>query len=294
MKFELVHDVNVELAETPIWDSRNSCLYWTAMFEGKVCEWDPVTKMERRWDTGGKWIGSAIPAQDQSKLLVIMDGGAFLLDKATGKFDFIANPDSARPQNRYNDSRVDERGRIFMSSVARTYATPAFTEDQKGSFYMVEKDGKVTVVEEEIIQYNSIVWTSDNKKMYVIDTGNGTLLEWDYDLDKGPDGKPRVVLDFKEKYGTPDGLSIDTEGNLYAAHWSGKITVWDKNLKLKEVVPFPVEQVCCGGFGGKDMKDFYVATARFFYTAEQLFDRRGAGGIFKASSPVAGCPDHYY
>ena len=294
MTFELVHDVNVELAETPIWDARNGCIYWTAMFEGKIGEWNPVTKIERRWDSGGRLIGSAIPAEDISKLLVIMDGGAFLLDKETGKFDLVANPEPNKPQNRYNDSRVDARGRIFMSSVARTYATPDFSEDQKGAFYMVEKDGKVTVVQDEIIQYNSIVWTPDNKKMYVVDTWNCTLLEWDYDPDKGPLGKSRVVLEFREKFGTPDGLCIDEEGSLYAAHWSGKISVWDKNLKLKEVVEFPVEQVCCGGFGGKDMKDFYVATAHYFYTAEQLADRRGAGGIFKARVSVAGRPDHYY
>ena len=294
MKFELVHDVNVKLAETPIWDSRNGCIYWTAMFEGKVGEWNPETMMERRWDTGGKWIGSAIPAQDISKLLVIMEGGAFLLDKESGKLELIVNPEPNKPQNRYNDSRVDARGRIFMSSVAKSYATPDYTEDQKGSFYMVEKNGKLSVVEEEIVQYNSIIWTADNKKMYVIDTWNCTLLEWDYDLDKGPLGKSRIVLEFKEKFGTPDGLSIDEEGSLYVAHWSGKISVWDKNLKLKEEVQFPVEQVCCGGFGGKDMKDFYVATAQFGYTAEQLGNRRGAGGIFKTKLSVSGRPDHYY
>ena len=294
MQFNLVHDVNVELAETPIWDNRNGCLYWTAMFEGKVGEWNPVTKMERRWDSGGKWIASAIPTKDISKLLVVMEGGAFLLDKESGKFELIAHPEPNKPQNRYNDSRVDPRGRIFISSVAKTFATPEFTEDQKGSFYMVEKDGKVTVVEEEIIQYNTMVWTADNKKMYVVDTGNALLLEWDYDLDKGPVGKFRVVLDFNKTYGTPDGMSIDEEGNLYICHLSGRISVWDKNLKLKEEVKFPVEQVCCGGFCGKDMKDFYVATAHFHYTAEQFADRRGAGGIFMARLPVAGCPDNFF
>jgi sugar lactone lactonase YvrE len=139
-----------------------------------------------------------------------------------------------------------------------------------------------------------MVWTADNKKMYIVDTGSCTLLEWDYDPDKGPVGKSRTVLDFKETFGTPDGLSIDEEGSLYIAHWTGKISVWDKNLQLMEEVKFPVEQVCCGGFGGSDMKDFYVTSARFHYTAEQLGDRRGAGGIFKARLSVAGLPDHYY
>ena len=294
MMFELVNDVNVKLAETPIWDFRNGCIYWTALFEGKIGEWNPETNKERSWDTGCKWLGSAIPAQDESKLLVVMEGGAYLLDKETGEFSLIVNPEPHKPQNRYNDSRVDARGRIFMSSVAKTYATPDFKEDHTGTFYMVEKDGKVSIVEEEIIQYNGIVWTADNTKMYVVDTWNATLLSWDYDLDKGPVGKSRIVLDFKEQFGTPDGLCIDEEDSIYVTHWSGKISIWDKDLKLKEQVQFPVEQVCCGGFGGKDMKDLYVATAQFGYTPEQLADRRGAGGIFKTRLSVTGRLDHYY
>jgi sugar lactone lactonase YvrE len=130
--------------------------------------------------------------------------------------------------------------------------------------------------------------------MYVADTYNCVLLEWDYDLDKGPVGNSRIAVDFKGKQETPDGLSLDLEGNLYVCHWSGKISVWDKNLSWKEDISFPVEQVCCGGFGGEDMKDFYVATARYAYTPEQLVDRRGAGGIFMARSPIAGLPDHFY
>jgi sugar lactone lactonase YvrE len=293
VEFKLIHDANVLLAETPVWDKRSACFYWTDLFEGEIHEYNPASKEDRKWSTG-KWIGSAIPTSDPAKIFAALEGGMYLLDKETGKLSLIADPEPDNPQNRYNDARIDVRGRIFTSSVPKTYATPDYTPDQRGVFYMIEKDGKITKIVDNINQYNGIVWTADNKKMYVADTYNATLLEWDYDPDTGPVGEHRVVLDFKGKQETPDGLSIDVEGNLYICHWSGKISVWDKNLNLKEDIAFPVEQVCCGGFGGGDMKDFYVATARYGFTPEQLADRGGAGGIFAARSPIAGRPDHFY
>jgi sugar lactone lactonase YvrE len=293
MEFKLIHDADVLLAETPIWDSRNACIYWTDLFGGEIHEYDPASKKERKWSTG-KWIGSAVPADDPAKIFTALEDGMYLLDKETGQLSLIADPEPGISKNRYNDARIDVRGRIFTSSVPKTYATPDYTPDQHGAFYMVERDGKITKINDNINQYNGIVWTPDNKKMYVVDTYNGTLLEWDYDPDRGPAGEHRIVIDFKGKQETPDGLSIDVEGNLYICHWSGKISVWDKNLNWKEDIVFPVEQVCCGGFGGGDMKDFYVATARFGFTPEQLANRRGAGGIFMARSPIAGLPDHFY
>jgi sugar lactone lactonase YvrE len=264
------------------------------MFEGKIAEYNPVTKKERKWSTGGRWIGSAVPATDPAKIFIALEDGMYLLDKETSELALLADPEPGNKKNRYNDARIDARGRIFTSSVAKTFATPDYTPDQKGAFYMIERDGTVKKIVDNINQYNGIIWTEDNKKMYVADTFNAVLLEWNYDLDKGPVGESRIALDFKGKQETPDGLSLDVEGNLYVAHWNRRISVWDKNLNWKEDIAFPVEQACCGGFGGEDMKDFYVASARYAYTPEQLADRNGAGGIFMARSPIAGLPDHFY
>jgi sugar lactone lactonase YvrE len=92
----------------------------------------------------------------------------------------------------------------------------------------------------------------------------------------------------------PDGLNVDTEGNIYVSHWSGRISVWDKNHKLITDIRFPVEQACCGGFGGEDLKDFYVATARYAFTEEQFKKRNGAGGIFLARSEFTGIADNRF
>lgn len=292
MEFKLVVDSKFSIAETPIWDSNLQKLYWTDLFPGDVHRYDPATGGDDRFYTG-EIIGSAIPCVEPGKVLVVLDSGAYLLDLATGNKKFIVDPENGNPLNRYNDSRCDAKGRLFMSSVAKTYGSDAYTPDQVGAFYMVDLDGTVTKVVDGIQQYNCMVWTPDNKKLLINDTYHQKLLCFDYDLEKGPVSGPYEVIDFEGKQGMPDGMSIDEEGNLYICHWTGVISMWDKNYNHIKDIPFPCEQIGCSGFGGKDMKDFYVASCAFYYTDEDFKKNPGAGGLFVAHSDIAGLPDHY-
>lgn len=292
MKFDLVIDANLELIETPIWDGRVGRLYWTDLFSGDVHGYHPADGTEKVWKTG-KLIGSAIPCTDPGKLLVSIEGGLHILDLESGDLTFVADPEHGNTANRYNDTRVDAVGRVFMSSVAKLYGTPDYDPGILGGFYMVDTDGSVKTIAEGINQYNAIVWNKDNTKMFVVDTYNETLLAWDYDLEKGPIGEPQVVIRFTEQ-GMPDGMSIDSEDNLYVCHWTGQISVWNPSYELIENIPFPVGYACCTGFAGEDMKDLYVATSKYCYNDEEPAANPGAGGMFVAKNAIAGTADHFY
>lgn len=293
MSFALVFDANVTLLETPVWDNRTKSLYCTDLFTGDVYAYDPSNGSAKVYRTGGGMIGSVIPCSDESKLLCALDKGICLYDIPTGNLTVISDPNGGNPNNRYNDTRVDVKGRIFASTVSKLYGTPEYRPDMFGNFYMVDTDGSVKTIVEGINQYNCIVWNKDNTEMFVIDTYNSKLLSFDYDTATGPTSGPKERLDFSE-IGMPDGMSIDSNDTLYICHWVGKISVWDKSLSLIRIMEFPVDQVCCGGFGGETMKDFYVATAQYAYTPEQMADRRGAGGLFCANMQVLGTGDHFY
>jgi len=292
-RFELVLDTNVTLLETPIWDRRTKCLYCTDLFLGDIYAFDPEMNARERFVTDGGAIGSAIPTSDPNRLLCALDYGICLYDLTTRRFTRLFDPNGGNKNNRYNDTRVDAWGRIFTSTVSKLYGTADYRPDMLGNFYMIDIDGKVKTIVSDINQYNAIVWNAQNTEMFVIDTFNGKLLSFDYDIERGPLSGPKERLDLNG-IGTPDGMSIDAEDTLYICHWAGKISVWEKSLALKEIVDFPVDQVCCGGFGGDEMKDFYVATARYAYTQEQMNDRRGAGGLFRARVETAGTADHFY
>ena len=292
MDFKLVIDSKFSIAETPVWDEKIGRLYWTDLFPGDVHRYNPATGGDDKFFTGGI-IGSAIPCVDTGKILVVIETGAYILDLASGDMKLVADPENGNEKNRYNDSRCDARGRLFMSSVAKTYGTDAYTPDQLGALYMVDTDGSVKTVVDGINQYNTMVWTSDNKTMIVADTYHEKLLAFDYDIEKGPVSGPREVVDFSGKQGMPDGVSMDIEDNIYVCHWSGVISVWDKNFNFVKNIHFPVEQIACGGFGGADMKDFYVASAAYCYSDEDFAKNPGAGGMFVARSEIEGRPDYF-
>lgn len=292
MSFELLIDSKFPIAETPIWDERVQKLYWTDLFSGDVHCYDPETREDKAYVTGGM-IGSAIPCEEPGKLLVVIESGAYILDLNSGEKRLVADPEKGNPLNRYNDSRCDARGRLFMSSVAKTYGSDAYTPDQVGGFYMVDLDGTVSTVVEGIQQYNAIVWTGDNKTMLVVDTYHEKLLAFDYDLDKGPVSGPREVVDFKGAQGMPDGMCIDSEDNVYVCHWSGVISVWDKNFRHVKDIKAPVEQLACTGFGGRDMKTLYLATAAYCYTEADFEKNPGAGGLFAMPNDIPGRADHF-
>lgn len=292
MKFDLVLDTSFEIAETPIWDRRIGKLYYTDLFTGDVHRYDPVSGEKEVWKTN-TLIGSAVPTDDENKLFCALETGMYLLDLKNGELEFLCDPENGNKANRYNDTRIDPVGRIFTSSVSKLYGTDEYRPDMLGGFYMIDTDGSVHVLEEGINQYNAIVWNADASKMFVIDTYNETLIGYDYDIQSGPVGKGRVMIEFGE-LGMPDGMSIDSEDNLYVCHWTKQISVWDKQLNLKETIAIPVEYACCTGFGGEDMKDLYLATARYRYSEKELKENKGAGGIFCAKSAVKGAGDYFY
>jgi len=290
--FKLINNARVVLAETPIWDPRIDRLYWTDLFTGTVHRYDPVNGLDESVETGSV-IGSAIPCDVIDKLLVAVDDGMMILDFNTSKMDIISAPQENTGEFRYNDTRCDAVGRIFTSSVSKNYTETFFDPNSMtGKFYMIEPDGEVKILDDAIVQYNTIFFDSSNENLYVVDTYNKKLLRFNYTLEKGAYGEPETVIIFKEM---PDGVSVDIQDNIYVCHWSEKkhITVWSlKNYGFIKSIPFPVKNICCGGFAGDDMKDFFVTTSTFGL-ADDDPDMR-AGGIFLSRSQIPGVPEKFF
>ncbi len=294
MDFKLAYDAQVVLAETPVWDPRIKKLYWTDLFKGTVHRFDPATRQDESVETN-MLIGSAIPTYDVNRLLVAGDDGMMLLDFTTGQLELIVSPQPNTGEYRYNDTRCDSVGRIFTSTVSKKFTEPGFDPEQMaGKFYMIDTDGSVTVLVEKIVQYNTIFFNNNNTSLYAVDTWNKQLHRFDYSLEKGASGSPQVVIQFEDM---PDGVSVDSEDNIYVCHWGEKkrISVWSlKDYQLVNYLPFPVKNICCGGFAGDDMRDFYVATSKFWLPENDPDFGVGAGGLFVARSENSGTPERFY
>lgn len=294
MKFKLVLDSKCLIAETPVWDQRIKRLYWTDLFKGEIHRYDPTNGSDEFVETN-MTIGAAIPCETVGKLLISVDKGIMILDFDTGKLDLKYEPEPSIGSLRYNDTRCDKAGRIFTSTVSKKYGQPDFDpEKMAGKFFMIDVNGKTVELVDKIIQYNTILFNNEDTYMYVIDTYHKELLRFNYSLEHGAWGEPQTVIKFSAM---PDGAAVDSEDNIYIAHWDeGKfISVYNlKDYRLKKKIAFPVKNICCPCFGGEDMRDFYVTTASFWLPENDKDLETGAGGIFKSRIQTVGKAEVFY
>jgi len=149
---------------------------------------------------------------------------------------------------------------------------------------------KCRTIIDRVIQVNGMAWSSDDKKMYLVDTCAFEILQFDFDEVNGQISNRKVAVKIPEEFSYPDGMCIDLEGALWVAHWGGyQLSRWDpESGKLIEKVPFPAPNVTCCAFGGADMDELYVTTASFGITEEEQNKYPDAGKLFRFKPGVQG------
>ena len=132
--------------------------------------------------------------------------------------------------NSPNDLVVDLKGRIYFTDPR--YGGTERRELQHEAIYRLDVDGKVLEITKEVEKPNGIVLSPDQKTLYVGDHNNGgnRLKPTDPEPKRGAmkiyafplnaegfvSGPRKTLVDFGIENGC-DGMTVDSQGNLYAA-----------------------------------------------------------------------------
>ena len=160
-----------------------------------------------------------------------------------------------------NDLWVAPDGGIYFTDpyYKRSWWSHGEMPQDKQSVYFLSSDSKTLKrVEEDLMQPNGIVGTPDGKILYVSDIrGNKT---WAYTI--VPEGnlvEKRLFCELGS-----DGMTIDTEGNLYL---TGKgVTVFDKTGKKIGNIEVPENWTANVCFGGKNRKSLFITASKSLYS----------------------------
>jgi len=192
-------------------------------------------------------------------------------DLKTGKMEVLADNYQGKPFVGPNDVTIDGKGRLY------------FTDLTGGAVYRIDAPGKITRIlsTPEIQRPNGIQVSPDDKTLYLIEANGaegGARMIRKYDLQ--PDG---TVRNMKVHYNfypgrSADGMSIDTQGNLYASAGMGQLRGTSETLatktgiyvispegKLLKFIPIPEDYITNNAFGGADMKTLYVTAGKTLY-----------------------------
>ena len=128
--------------------------------------------------------------------------------------------------------------------------------------------------------------------MYYIDTPTYQILAFDFDLKTGEIKNPKPLVTIDRAAGAPDGMTIDSSGCLWVALWGGSAVIcYDpKSNKFLNKIELPISQVSSCTFGGENLDELYITSARVGLNDEQLQLEPLAGALFKANVGIRGLP----
>jgi len=279
-----IASVNNLSGEGPLWSASDQSIYWV----------DITAKTFYRMDTSS---GQPIKVEadfmigvmrwcESGRLIMATRRGFVLYDLKTDLFTFLDNPIAGNPLLRFNDGATDRQGRFWAGTMLIDNS-----QDTKGagSLYRLDPDGSLHEMEHDLIIPNGINWSPDQRTMYLTDSPRRVIYAYDFDLESGNISNRRDFIRYPESSGFPDGLCLDSEGYIWGAEWGGwRVNRFDPAGNKVQEIRLPTQCVTCCTFGGSNLDELYITTAREALTQQEYEQQPWAGDLFRVKLDVKG------
>ena len=211
----------------------------------------PEGKGEVWVELPGKSTGNGI-VFDKAGMMYVADyveHNVLLIDPKTKKITVFAH-----------EAKMNQPNDLAIAPDGTLYASDPNWSNGAGQLWMIDKHGKVTLVAGKMGATNGIDVSPDGKTLYVNESVQRNVWEFEIALDGSLKNK-KLVKNFAD-FGF-DGMRCDVDGNLYIARY-GKGTVVKMSPKgeiLKEIAVLgdAPSNVC---FGGSDGRTVYVTEVK--------------------------------
>lgn len=274
-----IADLHMVLGEGPVWVEREQALYWLDIQGRMIFRLDDRQQITK-WATPIR-IGSIAPLTTTGFIAGTEDGIA-IVHPGANVYDVVLKPETDRPDNRFNDGKVDRAGRFWAGSMDDTQ------HQASGALYRIDSNRTITRVDDGYRIANGPAFSPDGRIMYHNDTGRNVTYAFDLAED-GAAGNRRIFVKHDPKGGHPDGMTVDDEGCLWIAFWGGWcVRRFSPAGECLRTARLPVSQPSSCAFGGRNLDRLYITSASETLSDEQLEMQPSAGGLFMLEAGVQG------
>jgi len=271
------------VGESPLWHPQERRLYWVDIQGEKVHRFDPATGRNETFDLPD--LVTCLAFRKKGGLLLTLRKELALFDPDSGKLEMLATVEADKPHNRFNDGRVDPRGRFW----AGTMGDPAW-DQPVGSLYRVDANQTVTRMWTHVICSNGTAWSPDARTMYYTESFRYMIFAYDFDCATGALANRRIFAEVDRKLGAfPDGLCVDAEGHVWSNQVGvGRVVRYDPTGRIERQIQLPVPRAVGCTFGGDNLCTLFITSARETMTAHQLQEAPLSGSLFAVEPGVTG------
>lgn len=291
MSATLLVDCRCTLGEGIVWCSRRRAWLWTDIEGSRLWLHRPEDGATRPW-TLPERLGSFALCASGRLLLGLAKRLAFAdPDAATGDLLPITTIMPLEPDlhTRVNDGRTDRAGNFVFGTLSELPG-----HEPIGSFYQYSHGFGLRRLDLGAVGIpNSLCFSPDGHTIYFCDSLQKRILQATYDASAAEVSSVRVFADLRELAGLPDGSTIDVKGCLWNAVWgAGVVRRFTPAGELDLEISAPSRNLTCVAFGGPNLDELAVTSARQEMTPGELDGAPQSGGVFAVSlSDMQGLPE---
>ena len=285
---ELLYKAEATTGEGSIWHTDRKTLFWVDIEGQTLYEYIPERNDCRSWKFDR--MDSTVVPETDSTVIISLQNEIVRVNVNDGNVTSVVDIPDDGGKIRCNDGKCDPSGRLWVGTMG--FGAP----QGAAHLYLVPADGQRETKLEGVTISNGIVWTSDKKYMYYNDTPTGRIARYRYDDSTGNIEFDGIAVQLASGTGSPDGMTIDSEDNLWVAQWGGGgVYCYDPRTgELLTKITVPAPHVASCAFGGDNLETLYITTARADLSEEQLKEFPLSGSIFYCKPGAKGVKTNFY
>ena len=253
--------------EGPMWDPRSSSLIFSDIPVNTMRRWSASSGTETFREPSGKANGNYWDMQ--GRLVTCEHAGRVVRAEEDGSISVLATHYEGKELNSPNDIVVKSDGAIYFTDPnygrKERVGFPRPQELEFQGLYRLSLDGRdLTLLASDFEQPNGLTLSLDESTLFVNDTNRGHVRAFSVKADGTVSGGEVWAQVTGTGKGAPDGMKIDSDGNLYTTG-PGGIHVFAPDATDLGVIGMP-EGPANFTWGGEDLQTLYVTAQTSVYS----------------------------
>ena len=279
-KPECIWKSNTILGEGTLWVKSHNSIYFVDIKRKKIFILNTKNKKKKILKIN-KEIGFLSHIKNNIFILGLK-GELRIVNLKTKKIIKSIIVEKNKTLNRLNDGKTDPKGRLWFGSMDNLER-----KIRTGSLYCLDNNLNLTEVDKNYYITNGPAFIN-SENFYHTDSRDKKIYKIKIDK-KLKIIKKKVFIKFKNKEGSPDGMTLDKQNNLWTCHFGGAcISVFNKTGKKIHTIDFPAKNITNCIFGGPNHSELFVTSAKKSLSKKDLRQFKLSGSLFRIKTNVNG------
>ncbi|MFQ6026191.1 MAG: SMP-30/gluconolactonase/LRE family protein [Dehalococcoidia bacterium] len=253
-------------AEGPLWWKEGGYLLFSDIHNSRRMKWVPSGEISVFLEPTNQANG--LTRDPQGRLLACEHATRRVTRlEPDGSTTVVASSYRGRRLNRPNDVIVKSDGSIYFTDPG--FPAPGLDLDYNGVFHITPDLGTITLITWDFTRPNGLALSPDESILYINDTRRRHIRAYDLEANGMPLlATDRVFCDLNgERPGNPDGMKVDTQGNVYCGG-AGGVWVMDPSGKPLGIIVHGYPGTTNMAWGGDDWKTLFITTRNTLHSVQ--------------------------